>query len=598
MDNFVEEFKNSYEQYEIISSIGRDTWQIKLTSYDRVAVLKRIDNPEVYRKLKELKISGIPTIYSISERDGAFYAIEEFINGSTLDSLVASKGSLTPHEVREIVCKLCRILVPVHGAGLVHRDIKPSNIIITSNNEVYLIDFGIARAQNATASKDTKHLGTEFYASPEQYGFAQTDNKSDIYSIGKLMITLLTGRENADNIKALPYSRIIARCTAVDSSKRYKSVAALRKKFYINYILLGCGIIIGILIASAIILYAIGSNTTAPPDALPAGNITNAQKEHKTNAEITYLEESSVFSETSAAEKITTEEQTTVSQTTEQTTAMAETTTQYTVQAETAAQSSAQTKMSTQPKKNFTISPSVDTNISLNSADSNNSSKYLRITPEGIQFVEDDEEPKIYYNQLEFVPHKYSAFCGNSNAKHYITNMEEENFDYEKYYHIALSGVRHYNADVELSDTLKADIYTEKTDNCLNISINDGSLLSIPEYQPAEDPDLYAEAYRYYSLSYIDFDSDGTKDIFIVESIYDPYHDKYTSPYNVHTFVKIKPDLTMEILENDTPIIEYPEDIEYLVYQDQIDFREKNKEEILGTFICENGKVSCKNKKI
>jgi serine/threonine protein kinase len=262
MDKLLEEFSKKYDDYEIISSIGKDTWQICLTSYDRIAVLKRIDNPDIYKKLSTLKIKGVPAIYSVFERDGESYVIEEFINGTTLDSLLASNGRLSAQEVRSIVIELCKILAPLHNVDIVHRDIKPSNLILTSDNSLYLIDFGIARIKTDTATEDTKHLGTEFYASPEQYGFVQSDNRSDIYSIGKLMLVLLTGKESAGNAHRLPYGGIISKCIRIDSKNRYRNVKGLQKAF-------GEKRAVGIVLVTAILLLTIiclvkhrGSNYT------------------------------------------------------------------------------------------------------------------------------------------------------------------------------------------------------------------------------------------------------------------------------------------------------------------------------------------------
>lgn len=238
MDDLLNEFKENYDNYEIINLIGKDTWQIKLNNYNKIAILKEIKNINIYRKLKSMNIKGIPKIYDIFEKDGKTYIIEEYINGDTLQNILASQGKISPPEVMYIVIKLCDILTQVHNANIIHRDIKPSNIILTSDNAVYLIDFAIARNKNNNAVNDTKRLGTEFYASPEQYGFAQTDNRSDIYSIGKLMTVLLTGKEEIKNINKLPYYRIIKKCVKIDSANRYKNTSKLKraliiKKYYI-----------------------------------------------------------------------------------------------------------------------------------------------------------------------------------------------------------------------------------------------------------------------------------------------------------------------------------------------------------------------------
>lgn len=235
MENFVNEFKKGHTGCEIVSEIGRDTWRVEYKKYNRTAVLKKVNNAGVYEKLQKLNIKGIPEIYEIFEINNESYIIEECIEGLNLKEKLLFDRELSKNEVHNIISQLCDILDKIHGANIIHRDIKPSNIILTFDNQVYLIDFGIARNKNDYSSSDTTHLGTEFYASPEQYGFAQTDNRSDIYSVGKLMIVLLTGRESVLNIKAIPYSGVIKKCIAVDADKRYNSAVSLKRAVNIYY---------------------------------------------------------------------------------------------------------------------------------------------------------------------------------------------------------------------------------------------------------------------------------------------------------------------------------------------------------------------------
>ncbi|MBQ8941003.1 MAG: serine/threonine protein kinase [Firmicutes bacterium] len=231
MKNLADEFKNKYDSYEVISQISRNTWQIKLTEYNKIAVLKQVGNADIYKRLKSMQVKGTPKIIGIFEKDGNNFVIEEYISGDSLDEVLKSQGKLSAKQVKHIICSLCDILAPLHKSGIIHRDIKPSNIMLTSSNAVFLIDFGIARSVNAENTSDTAKLGTEFYASPEQYGFKQTDNRSDIYSLGKLMLVLLSGRETADSINRLKYARIIKKCTQVDSDKRFSSVISLKNSF-------------------------------------------------------------------------------------------------------------------------------------------------------------------------------------------------------------------------------------------------------------------------------------------------------------------------------------------------------------------------------
>src|SRR5262249_30575595 len=96
---------------------------------------------------------------------------------------------------------LCRLLNYLHNLQppVIYRDLKPSNIMLAPSGQLYLIDFGVARRFNPTRSKDTVAFGSPGYAAPEQYGRAQTTARSDIYSLGATLYTLLTGIDPEQN---------------------------------------------------------------------------------------------------------------------------------------------------------------------------------------------------------------------------------------------------------------------------------------------------------------------------------------------------------------------------------------------------------------
>jgi hypothetical protein len=134
-----------------------------------------------------------------------------------------------------IAVQLCDILTYLHGQTppVIHRDIKPQNIIVDEQGKVTLIDFGISRAYNSASQEDTTCLGTRYYAAPEQYGFSQTDARSDIFSLGVLLCWLLTGSVNIDQAeKSIPdirLARIVKKCTAFDPRDRYQNAAQVRE---------------------------------------------------------------------------------------------------------------------------------------------------------------------------------------------------------------------------------------------------------------------------------------------------------------------------------------------------------------------------------
>lgn len=186
-------------------------------------------NIEVFKVLKELKHKNTPRIYEFIELDNTLYIIEEFVNGNTLEEILKEQGPMEEEKVIGYVLELCDILNILHNEELpiIHRDIKPSNIIISNDNVLKLIDFDVSRIHKDEGTEDTYILGTKGYASPEQFGFDQTDCRSDIYSLGVLMNVLTTGdypknRRNSGNL-----SKIIERCTHIAAEKRYKNVIEL-----------------------------------------------------------------------------------------------------------------------------------------------------------------------------------------------------------------------------------------------------------------------------------------------------------------------------------------------------------------------------------
>lgn len=184
---------------------------------------------EVYRKLENLEeweSTHIPKIYRLIERGDALLVVEEYIDGQTLDELLTYRpNDFTEDFVLEIILQLSDCLQNLYFSHIVHRDIKPSNIMLTKDNVVKLIDFGIARTIKFAQHADTEVLGTRGYAPPEQYGLfevAQTDSRSDIYSLGVTMKILLGKDYDGYLLKYLD------RCTALDPANRYGDGGELR----------------------------------------------------------------------------------------------------------------------------------------------------------------------------------------------------------------------------------------------------------------------------------------------------------------------------------------------------------------------------------
>lgn len=152
--------------------------------------------------LSSLSHANLPRVVDSFAADGKQYLVMEFVDGQTLEELVVAAGRpLPPDTVVRLGADLCGVLEYLHRRQppIIFRDLKPGNIMIASDGEIKLIDFGIARLFTPGKQRDTVSLGTKGYAAPEQYGKGQTDARSDIYALGATLHFLLTGRDPADD---------------------------------------------------------------------------------------------------------------------------------------------------------------------------------------------------------------------------------------------------------------------------------------------------------------------------------------------------------------------------------------------------------------
>lgn len=182
--------------------------------------------------LTELSHRGLPKNIATFENDRMTVTVREYIEGKSLDRY-ASEQNLSQQETVDICIRLCDILAFLHHRDkpIIHRDIKPQNIIVRSDGSIALIDFDIARVYSNGNDTDTVFFGTRNYAPPEQYGFSQTDARTDIYSLGVLLRFLLTGSTKENNsIKVYrPLENIIKKCTGFSPKERFSDVGQVKK---------------------------------------------------------------------------------------------------------------------------------------------------------------------------------------------------------------------------------------------------------------------------------------------------------------------------------------------------------------------------------
>ena len=201
-------------KYEVIREVGRGSTGTVYLSHDpfygRDVAIKayRIagdDDParaKVARKmfLSEAHMVGmlqhpnIMPIYDAGEENGYYYVVTEFIHGArTLSAYTRPDNLLPVEDVLTLMFKCAKALHYAHSRGVIHRDIKPSNLMLTTDSDLRLIDFGIALHNDADFSRIEGIAGSPSYMSPEQVQSIELTNHSDLYSLGAVMYELLTG---------------------------------------------------------------------------------------------------------------------------------------------------------------------------------------------------------------------------------------------------------------------------------------------------------------------------------------------------------------------------------------------------------------------
>ncbi len=197
-----------------------------------LCVKKTLDiySRDVYEQLASVRIEGVPAVKECVADDGKLIVVEEYVQGRSLKQVLDEQGLLNEEQAYEIAVQLVDILVRLHQleSAIVHRDIKPSNIIIEKNGHVNLIDFNAARHVNADKNEDTRMLGTVYFAAPEQFGFGQSDERTDIYGLGATINYIMTGDKPGAGIAECRFSDILKKCLMVDAKDRYQSAEELR----------------------------------------------------------------------------------------------------------------------------------------------------------------------------------------------------------------------------------------------------------------------------------------------------------------------------------------------------------------------------------
>lgn len=223
---YVQYIDEKYKKLDMLSrNQGLETWLVKDNCTGKLFILKETmpELEDIYRTLQSSTNKNLVTISETVKLDKKCIVIEEYISGCTLEEII-NNGNTNVKMVFNIIKQLLEVLIFLHGINIIHRDINPKNILVSTDGVVKLIDFGIARKYKENSVNDTTILGTEGFAAPEQFGFQQTDGRSDIYSLGVLFHLLLSGKmPKGGRCLNIEYKEFIEKCISLEPSLRYQS---------------------------------------------------------------------------------------------------------------------------------------------------------------------------------------------------------------------------------------------------------------------------------------------------------------------------------------------------------------------------------------
>ncbi|MHB9093932.1 MAG: protein kinase domain-containing protein [Eubacteriales bacterium] len=250
------------EKYRVIGFLGKggtgrvylaenvklgNHWAVKEIDLGRRMRVNLLAESEILKKINHPRL---PRIVDIAEKGKFLYIIEDYFEGINLREVIKSREMCSEKNLIQWGRQLCEILIYLHNIKpnpIIYRDMKPGNIIIDSDNNVKLIDLGIAREYKEGQDSDTVYIGTRGYAAPEQYsGANQTDERTDIYGLGATLYHVATGLNPNDppyhvmpvrqvnKALSMDTERIIAKCTHSDPALRYQSAKELMKDLSCN----------------------------------------------------------------------------------------------------------------------------------------------------------------------------------------------------------------------------------------------------------------------------------------------------------------------------------------------------------------------------
>lgn len=241
--------KYLFSHYDILDEIYRSEnsqlFKIKELESNQIRVLKAIQKRPFlsfdYDGFKRIRHDHIVLVEQTGESEHFYYMVMEYIEGTTLENYIETFGPCSTELVQKIIHQIYQALEYLHhhyDGQLIYRDLKPSNIMISKGGKITLIDVNTLRMKKDLSNSDTYYIGSRGYTAPEAYGYAQSTETSDVYSLGATLFFLLTG--NVPSVGSLfheeikssnlnyKYRTIILKATKFNPKDRYQNVAAFK----------------------------------------------------------------------------------------------------------------------------------------------------------------------------------------------------------------------------------------------------------------------------------------------------------------------------------------------------------------------------------
>ena len=214
-----------FGNYEIVDKLGEggmgEVWRARDARLNRTVAIKMLSSEvsadparrqrfeQEARALGALNHPNIVGVYDIGQQDGRAYIVSELVDGESLRKII-ERGPVSARKLLDIAIQIADAIAAAHALGIVHRDLKPENVMITRDNRVKVLDFGLAKHETITENDATVTalsqpglvMGTVGYMSPEQVRGEPADHRSDIFSFGCVMYELETGKRAFDGQSA------------------------------------------------------------------------------------------------------------------------------------------------------------------------------------------------------------------------------------------------------------------------------------------------------------------------------------------------------------------------------------------------------------